>query len=98
MTCKLDHTIDGTIPGFLCRACNPKITAPATEASEDHTRVVNERALDRLNARAKRNLRAEVKTWRNRVELMKKHNTHPKDIAKAEETLRKAEHDLYLVA
>ncbi len=23
MTCKLDHSIDGTIPAFLCRQCSP---------------------------------------------------------------------------
>lgn len=41
MTCAIDHAIDGTIPAFLCRGCNPgefkawpTSYRPATERAE----------------------------------------------------------------
>lgn len=97
LNCKLDHADPDVIPVFLCRACNPQLNErPAPIPGPDASTPTE--AIERLERRRKRQLRAEVKVWRNRVELMKKHKVNPTDLKKAEDTLRKVENDLYLVA
>lgn len=97
MKCTIKHTGD-SIPEFLCRACHPELNASAPIRATADDASHDDAQAERYNRKQKRRLRAEVKTWRNRVDLMHKHNIDPRDIAKAEATLRKAEHDLYLIA
>lgn len=102
MKCKIDHEEDGAIPKILCATCNPRVTiSPPKEdwppPEEDSDSRIEE-ARDRLERKAKRRLRAEVKMWRSRIEAMNRTHTDPRDIAKAEAILTRAETDLYMVA
>ena len=100
--CKIDHTIEGTIPVFMCRVCNPGFAGVAraapTAGVPKITADLGPKAQARYNSKMKRKLRAEVKAWRERIEAMERSRIDPRDIAKAQETLRKAETDLYMVA
>jgi len=48
--------------------------------------------------RKRRGLRAEAKTLKDRVELMRKHRVSTADLRRAEESLRKAQTELYMVS
>ena len=104
MTCKIDHTLEGMIPKVICRACNPGLASrtPAPPAAPGLrppvTADLGPAAQARYNSKVKRKLRAEVKAWRERIEAMERSHIDPRDIAKAQATLRKAENDLYMVA
>lgn len=101
MECKIDHTAEGAIPASICRVCNPLLavlkrfepTAPAPIVAD-----VSPEAAIRYERKIKRRLRAEVKAWRSRIEAMERSRIDPRDIKKAQEALRKAETELYMVA
>jgi hypothetical protein len=112
MECKIDHTLDGAIPKALCCMCTPRQTASqiikASSLSATMKRLdtnpepvlagVTGAAIVHYDRKVKRQLKAEVKAWRERVEAMER-RYKPADPAlmKARETLRKAETDLYMV-
>jgi phytoene dehydrogenase-like protein len=103
MECKIDHTLAGAIPRVLCRICTPRTAdptrAPRTPgAPATITADLGPAAQARYEQKQKRKLRAEVKAWRARIETMERCRIDPRDIAKAKETLHKAETDLYMIA
>jgi hypothetical protein len=55
-------------------------------------------ALERMGRRKWRAVHAEVKTLKDRVELMRKHKVSTADLRRAEESLRKAQTELYMVS
>lgn len=96
-TCKVPHTGDDAMPVALCRVCTPRETkAPVRDPALEQSRFVqNADIADKMAKRNLRKLRADVKRWRDRIELMEKYG---KDTTKAKVALREAETALYLVA
>ncbi len=96
MICKIDHTLDGAIPRDLCVICSPRERQWVQGIAEATSRAVTDQAL-RYDRKVIRRLKTEVKAWRERIEAMERSRIDPRDIKKAQETLRKAETDLYMV-
>jgi hypothetical protein len=100
MECKIDHTLENAIPEGLCIACHPRPLAAVREYTRRDVVEADQQLAKRAelyDRKVKRKLKAEVKAWRERVEALERHTMAGPALAKARETLRKAETDLYMV-
>jgi hypothetical protein len=69
MTCKIDHTEEGALPLFLCRACNPHLNRTRTQLQElEAAEIAARHTADAARAQAREVLRlhSEIDRLRSR--------------------------------
>ena len=59
-TCLIDHSLEGTIPGGLCRACHPELNVRAAPLAESNAREVPRPTAEEAAQRRQLSLEAAV--------------------------------------
>jgi len=67
--CKLDHSVEGTIPAFLCRRCHPELIPTETETRAFYGALRKTQVIADEQRRRER----EIAVTRERITSMRKH-------------------------